>query len=176
MNGVINMLNVIDVANYFLKKDKNGELFNTRPMTRNGRTFYEGNARLNKYLHIAQNVWIAKTGQKLIDVDFYAYDNGSVALDVQENYQMLLKNISKATQINFPKCQKEFLDRIYIALRSADVDELIDIDHEDIEWADKNKNYTKEKQKMDCLRLKEQYKVQYANFIWALDRMDVNDE
>ena len=171
------MLNVVDVANYFLKKDKDKKLFSpTKTLTRKGSTFYEGNARLNKYLHIAQNVYIAKTGEKLMDVDFYAYNNGAVALEVQECYQVLIHNVSKIPEINFGKKEKEFLDKIYVALESVDVQELIEIDHEDAEWIEKSKNYSKDKQKMNSLRLKDQYKTQYANFIWALDRMDTSDE
>ena len=48
------MLKAIDVAKYFLNKD-DGTLFNNKLVERSGRRFYEGNARLNKYLHIAQN-------------------------------------------------------------------------------------------------------------------------
>lgn len=70
------MLNVLDVANYFLKKDKSGQLFNKKLVQRNGKTFCEGNARLNIYIQLAQNVYIAKTGKKLIDVDFFADKNG----------------------------------------------------------------------------------------------------
>lgn len=170
------MLDVIDVANYFLKKDKDGKLFNKKLIKRNGRTFYEGNARLNKYIQLAQNVYIAKTGEKLIDVDFYAYDNGAVALEVQEHYQFLLSNVNNVEGFPFSKEEEDFLNKMYVALEDADIDELIEISHEDSEWIEKSENYVKEKQKMDSLKLKDLYKKQYANFIWALDRMDVNNE
>lgn len=164
------MLNVIDVANYFLKKDRNRKLFKNDIIGRNGKAFCEGNVRLSIYLHIAQNVWIAKTGEKLIDVDFYACDNGATSLDVRDNYQIMLRNIRKILEITFPKEQKEFLDTIYVALKSADIDELIEISREDPEWEDKHKNYPKDKQKMDSLKLKDHYKTQYANFVWAIGR------
>ena len=170
------MLNVIDVANYFFKKDKNRKLFNKKLITRNGRTFYEGNARINKYIQLSQNIYIAKTGKKLIDVDLYAYDNGAVALEVQEHYQVLLNNIDKVKSFPFNEEEKNFLNKMYAVLEYADIDELIEIAHEDLEWIDKNKNYTKDKQKMDSLKLKNLYEKQYANFIWAFDRMDVSDE
>ena len=79
------MLKAIDVAKYFLNKD-DGTLFNNRLVGRAERKFYEGNARLNKYLHIAQNLYIARYGSKLFEDDLYAYDNGAVVPSVQENY------------------------------------------------------------------------------------------
>ena len=79
------MLKAIDVAKYFLNKD-DGTLFNNKLVERSGRRFYEGNARLNKYLHIAQNLYIAQHGRKLFEDDLYAYDNGVVIPSVQENY------------------------------------------------------------------------------------------
>ena len=84
------MVRGLDAAKYLLSKDTNGELFNKRLTSKNGRNFYEGNARLNKYLHLAQNIYIAKTGEQLLDSIFYAYDNGAVIPEVQENYVVLL--------------------------------------------------------------------------------------
>ena len=77
------MLRDIEVARFFLAKDPDRRLFNKKLVRRNGRDFYEGNARLNKYLHIAQNLYIAKEGEKLFSDDLYAYDNGAVAPNVQ---------------------------------------------------------------------------------------------
>lgn len=181
------MLNVIDVANYFLKKDKDGKLFNKKLITkigrngksgRNGKTVYEGKVRINTYIQLAQNIYIAKTGKKLIDVDFYAYDNGAVALEIQEHYLFLLSNINNVHEnVDFPfsKEEKDFLNKMYVALEDANVNELIEISKEDLEWINKSKNYTKDKQKMDSLKLKDLYKIQYANFIWAFDRIDANN-
>ncbi len=164
------MLNAIDVANYFLKKDRNRKLFKNDIIERNGKTFCEGNVRLSIYLHIAQNVWIAKTGEKLIDVDFYACDNGAVAPGVQRQYRALINNVPKTREIAFSKEQEEFLDTIYVALESADIDELIEISREDPEWENKHRNYPKDKRKMDSFKLKDHYKTQYANFVWAIGR------
>ena len=38
------------IAKYFLSKDPTRTLFNNNVVERNNRKFYEGNARLNKYL------------------------------------------------------------------------------------------------------------------------------
>ena len=89
---------VIQIAKYFLSKDPDRQLFNKTLVHKNGRDFYEGNARLNKYLHLAQNIFIAKTGTKLFQEDLYAYDNGAVALDVQENYAILLIYLQEINQ------------------------------------------------------------------------------
>ena len=51
-----------DLANYFLSLDPDRQYFNQNLIVRNGSTFYEGNARLNKYMHLAQNIYIAMTG------------------------------------------------------------------------------------------------------------------
>ena len=84
------MLSALQVAKYFLSLDESGTLFNKNIIEKNGRKFYEGNARLNKYLHLAQNIYIAKTGNPLMDADFYAYDNGAVVPSVQERYAVIL--------------------------------------------------------------------------------------
>ena len=79
------MMKNIDVARYFLNQDKSGEIFNKELRKQNGRMIYEGNARLNKYMHLAQNIYIAKYGIPLMDSVFYAYDNGAVDPEVQKN-------------------------------------------------------------------------------------------
>ena len=50
-----------DIAKFFLSLDKDHTIFTKDLVDRNDRTFYEGNARLNKYMHLAQNIYIAKT-------------------------------------------------------------------------------------------------------------------
>jgi len=83
------MLNQYDVVNFFFSLDPKRELFNQKLITRNGATFYEGNARLNKYLHLAQNIYLAMTGELLIDTSFYAYSNGAVVPAIQRDYRIL---------------------------------------------------------------------------------------
>lgn len=170
MKGVICVHRAIDVAEYFLSKDPERKLFTKKLQTKNDRKFYEGNARLNKYLHMAQNVFIAKTGERLFGDNLYAYDNGAVAVDVQENYSVLW------SRCNAPAFTPElvaFLDKLYFILENAPLDELIEISHEDPEWADKHRGYSKESQRMDSLSRFAEYKKQYADVIEMMERISI---
>lgn len=163
------MIRGIDAALYILGLDKKHELFNKNLRTQNGRRFYEGNARLNKYMHLAQNIYIAKYGKPLMDSVFYAYDNGAVDPKVQENYSVLLERKDKNVVIE--ENEKKFLDAIYKAFRNATLDELIELSHEDSEWIDKHNYYQKDDQKMDSMAHKEEYAEQYADMVKVLERM-----
>lgn len=167
------MLKAIDVAKYFLNKD-DGTMFNNRLVERSGSRFYEGNARLNKYLHIAQNLYIAQHGSKLFEDDLYAYDNGAVVPPVRENY-LAIKSHYVGKPI--PLDESAFLDKVYQALRNASLEELIDISHEDAEWERKRRRdgfYSKEDQKMDSLEHIDEYRKQYKDMLIILDRMGEN--
>ena len=164
------MLKAIDVAKYFLNKD-DGTLFNKSLVERSGRKFYEGNARLNKYLHIAQNLYIAQHGRKLFEDDLYAYDNGAVVPSVQENY-LAIKSHYVGKPI--PSNESAFLDKVYQALYNASLEELIEISHEDAEWERKSGFYKKEDQKMDSLKNIDEYREQYKDMLIILDRMGKN--
>lgn len=164
------MLRGIDVAIYFLSLDISCTMFTKQLCERNGRRFYEGNARLNKYLHLAQNIYIAKYGEPLMDSVFYAYDNGAVDPVVQENYSVLLER--RHQEISIPEPEKDFLNKIYKAFKNAELDELIELSHEDSEWIDKHNYYLKQDQKMDSMSRKAEYAEQYADIITILDRMN----
>lgn len=164
------MLGARQVAQYFLAKDSMCKLFNKNLIQKNGRNLYEGNARLNKYLHMAQNLFIPKTGEKLFQDEMYAYDNGAVALDVQENYAILW---SRTDVPEIPVDIAQFLDKVYKALKSATLDELIELSHEDSEWGKKNRHYAKQNQKMDSLAHAEEYREQYADMLRVMERMSV---
>lgn len=124
-------MKAIEVAKYYLSKDINDQLFNNNIVVKNERKFYEGNARLNKYLFLTQVVYLAKYGRKLFDDNFVAYDNGPVLVDIMKEYSHIANN-NKKTIIN--DNDKMFLDKIYDALKNATYEELIDITHEDPEW------------------------------------------
>ena len=161
---------VIQIAKYFLSKDPDRQLFNKTLVHKNGRDFYEGNARLNKYLHLAQNIFIAKTGTKLFQEDLYAYDNGAVALDVQENYAILLsKNSAPCLSPEI----SDFLDRIFKVFENASLDELIELSHEDSEWVDKHGYYSKPDQRMNSMARASEYQEQYHDILVIMDRMMV---
>ena len=110
------MFSAVQIAEYFLSKDPDRKIFNKNLITKNNRKFYEGNARINKYLHLTQNIYIAKTGKKLFEDDLYAYDNGAVASDVQENYSILVERNSIST---LPDDIKKYLDKIFVVLKKC---------------------------------------------------------
>lgn len=165
------MLNPYDVANFFFSLDPDRKLFNQKLVTRNDSTFYEGNARLNKYLHLAQNIYLAMTGELLMDTSFYAYSNGAVIPSVQRDYRVLSAKAKEVQDV--PDDIKVFLIRLYMAFENADIDEIIEIDHEDEAWIEKSKYTHYEQQKMDTLAHKEEYKTQYADMIKVLNRMEI---
>lgn len=164
------MIRSIDAASYILSLDKNREVFTKTLRNQNGRRFYEGNARLNKYLHLAQNIYIAKYGEPLLDSEFYAYDNGAVDPRVQENFSVLFDRANY--QVTFGDSEKRFLDSVCKAFQNATLDELIELSHEDSEWIDKHGHYRKEEQKMDSMARKEEYAEQYADMVKVLERME----
>lgn len=164
------MIRARDVAKYFLIKDKDHRLFSKNLVEKNGRKFYEGNARLNKYLHMAQNLYIAKTGEKLFEDDLYAYDNGAVVTDVQENFAILL---SRESEPQLEESIRDFLDRVYVILQNATLDELIELSHEDSEWISKHAFYSKKEQKMDSLARIDEYKEQYGDVLKVMERLEL---
>ena len=128
------------------------------------------NARLNKILHLAQNMYIGKTAEKLIDADFYAYDNGGVLPEVQENYAFLL-----GTETRFGCCidhvAATFLYKVFLMLRDAPIKKLIEIDHEDPAWLEKHTFFYKPDQIMDSMKYVEDYRDRYEAANFFLDRM-----
>ena len=140
------MLSAQDIAKYFFYLDKDSSLFPYSDIIElQGSTMYVGNVRVNKYLHIAQNLYIAKYGKELFHDDMYAYKNGAVIKDVQLNYQALKNDEFDPSTID--DTTKAFLDKIYKILQNAPLADLIKISHEDPEWEEKSHMYGA-KQKM----------------------------
>lgn len=163
------MLDAKAVAEFFLYLDTDGSLFSKdRLIEREGRTFYEGNARLNKLLHLAQNIYIAKTGKPLMDTTFYAYDNGAVIPDIQKKYSLMLGHRSKPS---IPEEEEKFLRVFFQAFKNADVDELIELSHEDAAWREKHMFWSKKDQMMDTMAHADEYRQQYKDIVEVLDRM-----
>ncbi len=158
------MLSARLVAEYFLSKDPNRRLFNRNVVSYNNREFYEGNARLNKYLFLSQVVYLAKYNKKLFIDDFCAYDNGPVVEEIMRLYSVL-KVTDSFDEISAE--DKSFLDKIYISLENATYDELIDISHEDPEWINL-KGSTYNAPVMDLEKHVEEYKKRYKGLIEAL--------
>lgn len=165
------MLDKLYVANYFLSLDKEKKYFTKELINRCGRTFYVGNARLNKLMHLAQNIYLAKTGTLLIDADFYAYDNGAVIPEIQNNYSRIISQNNTCDYTLMSDEERIFLNKMFVAFANAPIEELIEIDHEDNEWIAKNGGRTLQEQKMDTLSRKNEYAKQYADIIKVLDRM-----
>lgn len=164
------MVGEIDAARYLISLDPERKYFNKELTYTTTVPLYEGNARLNKIMHLAQNMYIGRTGHKLIDSDTYAYDNGAVFLEVQENYAMLLGTMKK-TSFTVDPASRDFLRRVYEMLKDAPIDELVQIDHEDPAWIEKHAGYYKWDQKMDPMKYAEEYKERYEGANLFLDRM-----
>ena len=143
------MINAELVAKYFLSKDNERKLFNMNVVTYNNRNFYEGNARLNKYLFLSQ----------------VAYDNGPVILDIMKTFPVLK---SEENFSSISDKDKIFLDKIYESLENATYEELIDITHEDPEWLCL-KELTHNAPVMDLEKHIDEYKKRYKGLIEALN-------
>lgn len=165
------MIAAIDAARYIISLDTDLQYFNKRLVSLNNREFYEGNARLNKILHLAQNIYIGRCQKKLIDADFYAYDNGGVILEVQENYAMLLGTRDRAS-FSVPSEEGDFLRKVYIMLKDAPIEELISIDHEDPAWCDKHVFRYMKDQKMDSMKYVDDYIDRYEAANFYIDKME----
>jgi len=172
---VFKMTDAKDIAKYFLKKDENREIFTSEYIRRNGASFVIGSARLNKYLHMAQNMWIAKTGELLFSQPLLAFDNGAVVEDIRLNYGSFAKNASAYT-VQLSSEVRNFLDKLYMMLKNATIDELIDLSHQDNEWLTRNKYRTKKDQEMDPLSRKNEYKEQYADALIILEHVIEDDK
>ena len=156
-------MKAIIAAKYFLAKDVKKKLFNNKIAIYNGRSFYEGNARLNKYLFLSQVVYLAKYEKRLFEDDFLAYENGPVIEEVMASYARL--NDSKEVEISDDILA--FLDKIYISLENAPYEELIEITHEDPEWI-RLKNDTYNAPIMNLEKNIKEYKKRYKGLIEAL--------
>ena len=95
------------------------------------RNCYEGNVRLNKYLHIMQMVYFAMTDNKLFNEDMYAFDNGVVVNMVMNDYSYLKSN--KETYNITDKSVKLYIEKMFNILKYAPLKDLIEIFHQDEE-------------------------------------------
>lgn len=161
---VIYMMKAEVIAKYYLSKDSDRVLFNNNVVVKNNRKFYEGNARLNKYLFLSQVVYLAKYEKKLISDNFVAYDNGPVIKDIITEYPIIS---SRRETVTIPDDVKVFLDKIYESLKNASYEELIEITHEDPEWIKLSKD-TFNAPIMNLEKNIEEYKQRYKGLIAAL--------
>ena len=160
------MVDAKEIAKYFLSKDKEKELFNTKLIKLNNRKCYEGNVRLNKYLYFAQTVYLAKFGELLFHENILAYDNGPIVKEVLEKYIVMQGN--KNREIILDDRIKEFLDKIYEALKDATCQELVEISHEDTAWKELSSE-TFNAPVIDIMKYQEKYKKQYKGLIKVMN-------
>ena len=158
------MISADVVAKYYLSRDPERVLFNNNVVNKNGRKFYEGNARLNKYLFLSQVVYLAKYEKKLISDNFVAYDNGPVIREIITEYPIIS---SRNEIVDIDDEIKSFLDKIYDALINASYEELIEITHEDPEWIRLSKD-TFNAPIMNLEKNIDEYKQRYKGLIAAL--------
>ncbi len=158
------MINASTIAKYYLSKDPDRILFNNNVVNKNGRKFYEGNARLNKYLFLSEVVYLAKYEKRLISENFVAYDNGPVIKEIMTEYPILS---SRNENVSIEEEIKTFLDKIYDSLINASYEELIEITHEDPEWIRLSKD-TFNSPIMNLEKNIDEYKQRYKGIIEAL--------
>ena len=161
------MEKVEDIAKYILSLDKNNDIFINNLITLQGRDCYEGNVRLNKYLHIMQMVYFAMTDKKLFNEDMYAFDNGVVVNTVMNNYSYL-KSTRETYNITDMDIKK-YIEKMFNILKYAPLKDLIEISHQDEEWKKKHNFYQKKDQLIDVDSQKENYKTMCADFIDMLN-------
>ena len=161
------MEKVENIAKYILFLDKNNDIFINKLLKLHGRDCYEGNVRLNKYLHIMQMVYFAMTDKKLFDEEMYAFDNGVVVKSVMNNYSYLKsnKNSYEISDVSV----KKYIEKMFNILKYAPLEDLIEISHQDEEWKKKHNFYQKKNQLIDVDSQKENYKIMCADFIDILN-------
>lgn len=161
------MEKVENIAKYLLSLDKNNDVFVNKLIILKEKNCYEGNVRLNNYLHIMQMVYFAMTDNKLFDDDMYAFDNGVVVDSVMNNYSYLKS--AKESFVILDDSIKSFIEKMFNILKYAPLEDLIEISHQDEEWKKKHNFYLKKNQLIDVDSQKENYKIMCADFIDMLN-------
>lgn len=163
------MLHAETIARYILERDKdeNSYLF---PREREGRKqerFDKGNMRLNQYLHILQNLWIAKTGEKLFSEDMVADKYGGVVLEVWERYPLFDSSEEIGPDV------AAWIDKMCDIMDYAEVYELTDYTMDDPEWEEKSQGKDR---RMDSLARAAEYKKLYENTLAVWEAGDEDEE
>ena len=125
-----------DVAKYYLEKDNSID-----------------NKRLNKYLFLTQVVYLGKEERKLFGDEFISTSNGPVLKDILKDSSNIVDDKTK-----------EFLNKIYDALKSAPDEELDSIVKEDPEWIKLSNSGSI----MDLERNVSEYKIRYKGLLEAI--------
>lgn len=122
-----------DVAKYYLEKDNSLDT-----------------ERLNKYLFLTQVVYLGKEERELFGDELISTSNGPVLKD-------MLKDSSNIVDDEI----KDFLNKIYDALKSASDEELDSIVKEDPEWI----RLSNSGSVMDLERNVSEYKIRYKGLL-----------
>ena len=160
----------VDIARFFLSIDEAREQFTSNLIAKNQRTFYEGNARLNKFLYFAQTVYIAVTNRKLFWNNIYAYDNGPVVLEVQKNFAQLVQEYEIP---QLPEEVQEFLRIIFNLYKENTTEMLIEMSHVDTEWGQKHAFFLIDNQIMDVMSCAKEYTEKYKEEIRLFQNLNL---
>lgn len=111
------------------------------------------NERLNKYLFLTQVVYLGKEERELFGDEFILTSNGPVLKDILKDSNNIVDDKTK-----------EFLDKIYDALKNASDGELDSIVKEDPEWI----RLSNSGSVMDLERNVSEYKIRYKGLLEAI--------
>lgn len=162
----------VDVAKFFIDLDSDSRLFPHDDMQEIDGILYDvGSLRLNIYLHLAQNLYIAKYGKRLFNNDIFACATGGVVKDVKYSYQALFIDLSYQ---EFDDNTEEFLKLVFRINENAPLNELIGISREDPEWVEKYTG-TNATPVMDSLNKAKEYEEQYADALYVMDKLKVSE-
>lgn len=157
-----------NISKYLLFLDINRDIFLGEIVNIKGIDCYEGNVRLNKYLHIMQMVYIGLYSSKLFEDNMYAYKNGVVIGSVMNRYRYLWKH---KDEYNFNNEEvKVYVWKMFNILKNISLDELINISEKDREWLRKHNASSRLEQLMNIDNEYDYYKVICMKFIVALKK------
>ena len=165
-------ISAFDVAKYFISKDTDETVFNSKRCSFDIKGApVQGNLMLNKLLHTAQGVYIAKYGKKLFDDTLYAYSNGPVVESVRTKYFQLLRKRDTFKDFHISPDIDHLLDQIYDLYYDTDPEEFIMISHNDVAWAESVHDEAND-QRMDVMKHADDYRHLYSGVLMMFDRMD----
>ena len=117
-----------------------------------------------------QNLHLAKYGTKLFKENIYAYVNGGVVKEIQNDFSNLREGNSY--KFTLQDSSKSFIDKVCVLLQNADEDSLIEISHQDPEWRKKRReSFDHKSQKMDSEKYIAVYKGKYADALKIMERL-----
>lgn len=122
------MLNIFDVAKYFLSLGK------------------MNNKKLQKLCFYAQAWYFALYNQKLIDTTFEAWIHGPVSPELYTRYKdwgglNIILSEEDIHNVNISEEQKQFLKTIFLAYEQYSGDDLEKLTHKEEPWKDARKNF-----------------------------------